>query len=69
MDGALMITRHMFVQATGRQPHDDDLDRCNCEKTGEVGHFWCGWDDAQEMPRFMTARPIVRVVARREVAT
>lgn len=49
------ITREQFLAATGREPINDDLDRCNCAKVGEVGHFNCGWDDAQNLPVFLTS--------------
>lgn len=47
-----MITAEQFTTATGYQPHDDDLDRCNCEVAGTVGHFGCGWCSVTNGPRF-----------------
>ena len=32
-----------FVATTGRWPTDDDLERVNCRKAGQVGHLSCGW--------------------------
>lgn len=31
-----------FLRHVGRLPEDDDLDRCNCDKAGQVGHHSCG---------------------------
>lgn len=48
-----MITREKFVERVGREPHDDDLERCNCKQAGEIGHWFCGWDEEADLPRFM----------------
>jgi len=48
-----MITAEQFEAATGRKPVDDDLDRCNCDMVGCVGHWQCGWCDQCNLPRFM----------------
>jgi hypothetical protein len=47
------ITREHFIDATGRDPVNDDLDRCNCPYAGQMGHFLCGWDSGLELPVFM----------------
>lgn len=47
------ITAEMFKQATGADPIQDDLERCNCELAGEPGHFSCGWNDEKNRPQFM----------------
>lgn len=47
-----MITRAKFRKATGFPPEQDDLERCNCDKAGKIGHFMCGWDDERDLPRF-----------------
>jgi hypothetical protein len=31
-----------FIHYVGHEPIEDDLERCNCEKAGEIGHFDCG---------------------------
>lgn len=49
-----MITREKFKEATGLEPEQDDLDRCNCTQAGELGHFFCGWNEEKNLPRFMT---------------
>ena len=50
------ITRAKFIAATGRKPEQDDLERCNCPKAGEMSHFYCGWDADFDLPRFETGR-------------
>jgi hypothetical protein len=37
------ITAEFFRWETGRWPEHDDLERVNCDKGGQVGHFHCGW--------------------------
>lgn len=54
-----MITREKFIQATGHEPENDDLERSNCTKAGELGHFSCGWDEEEDLPRFMT-KPFIK---------
>jgi hypothetical protein len=48
-----MITREEFVEAAGCQPEDDDLERVNCDKAGEIGHSCCGWNKELKMPQFL----------------
>lgn len=38
-----MITADQFTQATGREPTQDDLERCNCIHAGMPSHLACGW--------------------------
>lgn len=47
------ITAEMFREATGHEPIQDDLERSNCPKAGQVGHNDCGWDEHHNLPRFM----------------
>lgn len=47
----MSISRDAFVAATGREPADDDLDRCNCVMAGEIGHLCCGWDYYRNLPQ------------------
>lgn len=47
-----IITREIFLRATGREPVLDDLERCNCSAAGEVGHFTCGWNEEQQRPQW-----------------
>ncbi len=46
------ITEAYFIQATGRKPENDDLERCNCTKAGQVGHMSCGWNYTHNAPCF-----------------
>lgn len=48
------ITREKFVAATGREPELDDLERCNCPRAGNLGHWYCGWDEKWDLPQFMS---------------
>lgn len=47
------ITAERFLEATGKPPRDDDLERCNCERAGQVGHSGCGWCDDCNQPFFL----------------
>ena len=49
----MKITEEYFKEAVGSAPEQDDLDRCNCERAGKVGHFDCGWNTAHNKPNFM----------------
>ena len=31
-----------FLDNTGQEPEQDDLDRANCEEAGQLGHWGCG---------------------------
>lgn len=50
----MTITVKAFIAATGRKPVQDDMDRVNCERAGECGHMFCGWNTEKNLPRFMT---------------
>jgi len=52
-----VITEEMFVKAVGWPPEDDDLERCNCERT-DAGHEHCGWNIEYQCPNFMSVRTI-----------
>ena len=45
-------TEQYFHNATGVLPQDDDLDRCNCDKAGQIGHYSCGICE-HNLPKFM----------------
>lgn len=47
-----MKTENDFVQATDRLPEHDELARVNCEDAGKPGHYFCGWCDRCNKPRF-----------------
>ena len=61
-----MITEEMFEAATGDKPVNDDLERCNCTKAGEPGHYMCGWNHYANLPVFMAGpeRPVIVVAVR-----
>lgn len=49
-----------FEQKIGRAPEQDELDRVNCKRAGDTGHWLCGWCDEHDKPHFQcgcTARP------------
>lgn len=48
----MTITRDLFLAATGREPEQDDLERCNCPTAGRPGHFSCGWNGRLNRPVF-----------------
>jgi len=50
--GQQYITEDIFFTATGRAPENDDLERVNCQKAGEPGHFSCGWCPVCGGPNF-----------------
>jgi hypothetical protein len=52
------ITAEMVKAATGNDPTDDDLERCNCPHAGEEGHWQCGWNWEHNKPQFMFAPKI-----------
>lgn len=49
-----MLTAKEFQQITGFAPRDDDLERANCDKVGQIGHFMCGMCECGK-PRFLCA--------------
>ena len=46
------ITAEIFRKATGYYPMQDDLERCNCRRAGELMHSCCGWNDEHNKPQF-----------------
>jgi len=42
-----------FLWLTGFAPENDDLERVNCEKAGEMGHHNCGLCPDHVKPRFV----------------
>ncbi len=48
------MTAEQFKLATGHDAENDDLDRVNCEKAGDLGHFCCGWNEMDNKPMFMS---------------
>lgn len=54
----MTITKAQFKAATGMAPEQDDLERCNCDKAGKLGHFMCGWDAKRDLPNFWPKFPL-----------
>lgn len=50
MKALQIITAEFFEQATGRAPIEDDLERCNCDQAGTMGHEFCGWNYRKNVP-------------------
>jgi hypothetical protein len=48
-----IISREKFIDRVGREPEQDDLERCNCPLTGKIGHWGCGWNVEHDMPQFL----------------
>jgi len=48
-----VITEEIFKEKVGSAPENDDLERCNCDKAGEILHWGCGWCDDCDIPMFM----------------
>jgi hypothetical protein len=46
------MTEVEFKEKTGREPEQDDLERVNCNKVGQLGHWMCGWCATSAKPRF-----------------
>lgn len=49
----MKITKEIFKEATGVDPEQDDMDRCNCPHAGTIGHSQCGWNYEKQLPVFM----------------
>jgi len=58
--------REKFIAALGREPINDDLERCECPHAGLPGHFQCGWCDACDGPRFMCTHLLTLKVTKEE---
>ena len=48
-----MKTAQEFEAAVGYPPQDDDLERTNCDKVGNITHSCCGWCGEHNKPRFI----------------
>jgi hypothetical protein len=46
-----MKTAEQYFEATGHMPVQDDLERANCPKAGEIMHVACGWCDKHDKPK------------------
>jgi hypothetical protein len=47
-----MKTEEDFFKAVGSKPVQDDMERVNCKRAGELGHEYCGWCDKHSSPKF-----------------
>lgn len=47
------MDENLFKEQVGREPVDDELERCNCQEVGRVGHQLCGWCMDHKIPRFV----------------
>ena len=61
-----MITEEKFREHVGRPPERDDLERCNCAKAGEPGHFGCGWCE-HKLPVFECTECFIKVLEQRQM--
>ena len=52
----MKITAEQFKEYVGREPEDDDLERCNCVRAGQFGHTMCGWNNKANLPVFMAGQ-------------
>lgn len=48
-----IFTVREFIQMTGSEPVQDDMNRLNCAMSGKVGHEKCGYCNFNELPKFM----------------
>lgn len=49
----ITITKEDFAYAIGQKPVQDDMERVNCPKAGQIAHMQCGWCYTCNMPVFM----------------
>lgn len=47
----------IFIEMTGREPEQDDLDRTFCLEAGQDGHYYCGICEKCKKPRFICTHP------------
>ena len=47
------ITAEEFEAIAGRPPENDDLERVNCPKAGELLHMYCGYCATCGKPRIL----------------
>jgi hypothetical protein len=68
MAKAKKITKKKFKAATGREPVQDELERCNCNLAGQLGHWGCGWCETCNKPNFVCPCMQSRMEAQRLVS-
>lgn len=47
-----MKTVEEIEKTIKRKLENDDFERANCPKSGEIGHWQCGWCSEHDQPRF-----------------
>lgn len=47
-----MMDAQEFEKRAGYAPEQDDLERVNCDKAGQLGHLSCGWCARHDAPMF-----------------
>jgi hypothetical protein len=47
------MTNEEFKSRFGVTPQQDDLERVNCDRVGDIGHFQCGVCEKHNQPRFI----------------
>lgn len=55
------MTAEEFRERFRREPEHDDLERVDCSKAGQAGHYWCGVCTEHQAPRFLCG--CVRIAA------
>lgn len=52
-----MFTKSYFYNFVNRNPEMDDLERCSCQKQGQIDHMCCGWNFDKQLPVYMAGIP------------
>jgi hypothetical protein len=68
MAKAKKITKKKFKESMGRDPAQDELERCNCAVAGQLGHWGCGWCQTCNKPNFACPCMRSRMEAQRLVS-
>lgn len=48
-----------FEKKVGHPPIMDDLERVNCPDAGKVGHYFCGWCEQCDKPRWHCGHTLI----------
>ena len=62
-----MVSKEKYEKATGREPEEGELERCNCNKSGTAGHYMCGWCPVCDLPRQVCGGELAHHFANPEV--
>ena len=41
-----------YKDKVGHSPENDELERVNCQLHGAPGHYFCGWCEKHDKPRY-----------------